>query len=542
MSGVEVVGIVLGVLPLLIKAVEEYEKGLGPLRTLCWPSKYRLELQRLDRQLHTQRALFEMSLKVLLASTVPGVEIDELMRATEASWSTPKTKAKLRGAIPAGCLIVIEDMANTLKQLQSILQKSRLKFSLSKQKCDGLMKDLRRYNLDIQGFASHRMGLERGSPIIQEDFPSGMLKWDRLRRLRLLVSDLYSAIEQSSRSQSGSCHVVHLYIEIQDTTEDPKCRLLLAQTLSLASSDTPPQWSMREVFATVADKEGPQRSEQEAENSCTTLKCLVEAKAGSQLYIAGFTHRFRVQAQGEPETAKMKAQNIINLSYILNKPSILGAGLARRWHRWQRAQIAVSLAHAVLQLHKSPWLESTWNSGDIEITGDDANESNEASWYLSISRRFDSTPSDLEFSQSSDAQPSKESVTAERSTSIVPIGPRVRNRDLYNLGIVLTELAFNTALRQKREESDAEGVINPDAEAWIDHNTVCRLLENELVWEMGPEYASVVRRCIHGFDTDSHDLKHLRFHNMVYTGIFVPLVRDMTLRGPNGRDLEPKVY
>lgn len=555
MSGIEVIGIVLGVLPLLIKAVEEYEKGLGPLGMLCWPSKYRQELQRLDRQLRTQRDLFEMSLRVLLSSTIDDFTASRLITgATEASWNTPKMKATLGEAVPAGCLIVIEDMANTLKQFHIVLQEPKLKFSFNQQKRDDLMKDLRRYNSDLQGFASHQMGLDRGLPIRRVTVPRGGLSQNRLRRVRLLASDLYSAIEHCSRSQSDSCHVANLYVEIQDTMEDPQCHLLLAQMLPSSSNNAPPQWSMREVVATVADTKAPQLIEQETESHCTTLEGLMEAKAGSQLFIAGSTHGFQVQTKGELKTANMKAQNIYHLSHILDKPDILATGLARRWHRWQRAQIAVSLAHAVLQLHKSPWLESSWNSGDIQISCDEANKSYAASWSPSISRPFHLVSNNLEPTQPSAAQPSKESIIAAESMSIIPIraqrqtlvskrqgGPRVRNRDLYSLGIILVELAFNTALRQKREESDYDDTHGPDADAWIDHNTVCRLLENELVWEMGPQYASVVRRCIHGFDTDTHDLENPTFHDMVYSGIFSLLQRDMILRGPSERYLTQKV-
>lgn len=561
MSGIEVIGIVLAVLPLLIKAVEEYEKGLGPLGMLWWPSKYRQELRRLDRQLRTQRDLFENSLRVLLSSTIDQNTIVKLLaRATEASWSTPKMKVTLGDALPAGCLIVIEDMATTLKQFHVVLQEPKLKFSFSKRKRDDLMKDLRRYNSDLQGFVSHKAGLDRSGPFllgqgINFHAPEGRFSQDRLRRVRLLASDLYDAIDQSSRSQSGSCHIVNLYIEIQDGMEDPQCRLLLAEMLPSSSSDTPPQWLMREVVATLADAKMSRLLEQEMESDCTTLQHLMKAKADSQLFIAGSTHRFRIQVKGEPKIADMKTQTIYHLSHVLDKSDILAHGLARRWHRWQRAQIAHSLAHAVLQLHQSPWLKPTWNSGDFLITGENVNKSAEPSWSLSISRPFNIVSNHVEPSRPFAAQPSKEFFSSAESMSTIAIstqtqslvsrrqsGPRVRHRDLYNLGVILVELAFNTALRNKREESDYDDVPPQGADAWIDHNIVCRLLENELVWEMGPRYADAVRRCIHGFDTDSHDLDNARFHELVFRGILVVLKDDMITRGPNGRHLEHKLY
>lgn len=549
MSGIEVIGIVLGILPILIKAVEGYEKGLGPLGVLFWPSKYRLELRRLDRQLRTQRDLFESSLKVLLSPVIDETTFSKvLVGANETSWS-PATKAMLEGVLSAGCLIVIEDMGNTVKQLQIVLQGPKLKFSFTQQKRDGLVNDLRRYNSDLQGFASHRIGRDSVLPMRERAVQEPRLRQDRLRRVRLIASDLYTAIEQSSQSQTRSCHVVNLYIEIQDTVEEYlQCRLLLAQMLSSPSRDSLPQWSMREVIAKVEDREMSQPVKQEMQSQCTTLEGLIEAKADSRLFIEGLIHRFQVQAVGQPKYSDMKAQNIYHLSHLLDKSDILATELARRWYRWQRSQIAVTLAYTVLQLYKSPWLEFTWSSGDIQIMGDASNQSYEASWYPSISRPFPSIPDNLEPSQPFAGQSSKESIIAAESMSLIPIstqrkssasrkqgGPRVRNRDLYNLGIVLVELAFNTTLRQKREKSDYDDPHAPGADVWTDHNTACRLLENELVWEMGPAYASVVRRCIYGFDIDTHDFENPRFHNMVCTGVLEPLKKDLMLRGPSGR-------
>ena len=558
MSGIEVIGIVLEVLPLLVRAMEEYEKGLAPLGTLRWPSKYRQELRRLERQLRIQRDLFETSLMLLLSSTIGQFTAFKLVTgATEASWSTRKMKATLGEALPPGCLIVIENMANNLKQLLLLLQEPKLKFTFTKQKRDDLVQDLRRYNSDLQGFVARKVELDRGNPYGGDllSLPKGRLSLDRLRRARLLASDLYRAIEQSGRSQPSSCHVVSLYIEIHHETENPQCRLLLAQMLSSSRSDAPPQWLMREVIATVADAKMPHLSEQGAESVCTTLEHLIEAKSDSHFFIVGSTHRFRIQAKGELKTADMKTQNIYHLSHILDEPDILAEGSSRRWHRSQRAQIALSLAHAVLQLYQSPWLKSTWNSGDILITGDDTNKMNEAHWYPSISEPFNWVSNKPEAPQPFAGQPSKEFVIKAESTSPIPIsaqrqtpalgsqgGPQVRNQDLYNLGIILIELAFNTPLRQKREDSDYDDIHPRGADAWIDHNTVCRLLENELVWEMGPEYAIAVRRCIHGFDEHTHDLENPVFHNMVCSGILEHLKVDMILRTPTGRYLGQKLY
>jgi hypothetical protein len=579
MSGLEVVGVVLGALPLLIKAVQEYEKGLGPLGMLVWPSKYRQELQRLNRQLRTQRDLFESSLKVLLTPAIDEVTFAHLLEefnepnwrinkmkagliedrrllrqreffesslkvlltpaidearfsdppvgAKVTRWHTPDMKEKLERAVPEGCLFVIEDMADTVKELQDVLRKPRVEFSFTRPRREKLMNDLRRCNSDLQGFASQKIGVDRASPIKAQSAQEPRLSLDRLRKVRPIAWDLYSALQQSILSQESSCHVVSLYVEIEDSSAGSPYRLLLAHMRSSQLSGKPPQWLTREVTAKVADKKPPH--EANAEGLCNTIDQLMEAKADSQLHIPGSIHLFQLQAIAEPKTSDLKGQNIYHLSYVLERPEVLASELAHGWYRWQRAQVAVILAHAMLHLHTSPWLESTWSSKDIQIIGNGSKKVYEAIWYPFISRPF----------------LGKESVIAAESMTLVPLskqrkpenqrGPRVRNRDLYNLGIILVELAFNTTLRQKRQKQDENNTPESDADAWIDHNTACRLLENELVWEMGPDYANIVRRCIYGFDIDTHDLENPRFHNVVCKGVMEPLKLDLILRSPNGR-------
>jgi hypothetical protein len=592
MSGLEVIGVVLGALPLLIMAVQEYEKALGPLGMLVWPSKYRQELQRLNRQLRTQRDLFESSLKVLLTPAIdeatfahllnaPNCRINKMkagliedrrllpqrelfesslkvlltpaidearfsdlpVGAKETGWLTHEMKEKLERLVPMGCLFVIEDMADIVRKLQDVLRKPKVEFSFTRPRREKLMNDLRRCNSDLQGFASQKIGIGRASPTEAQSAQESRLSLDRFSRIRSITWDLYSALQQSIWFQQSSCHVVGLYIEIEDSSAGSRYRLLLAHMRSSQLSGKPPQWLTREVTVKLADKN--LSHEAKTEGHCNTIDQLMEAKADSQLYVLGSTHLFQLQATAEPKTSDLRGQNIYHLSHVLERSEVLASELAHGWHRWQRAQVAVILAHAMLHLHKSPWLEATWNSGDIQLMGNVSKKVYEPIWYPLISRPFLLHSASQEPLQPLAAGTSKESVIAAESMSLVPIskqrktenqsGPRVRNRDLYNLGIILVELAFNTTLRQKRQKQDEDNTPESDADAWIDHNTACRLLENELVWEMGPDYANIVRRCIYGFDIDTHDLENPRFHNVVCKGVLEPLKKDMILRSPNGR-------
>jgi hypothetical protein len=69
MSGVEVAGLVLGALPLVIAALEEYKRGLKPLRRLFGA---KLELESLMRRLRNERFLFRTNLRIIIRSARPG--------------------------------------------------------------------------------------------------------------------------------------------------------------------------------------------------------------------------------------------------------------------------------------------------------------------------------------------------------------------------------------------------------------------------------------------------------------------------------------
>jgi hypothetical protein len=69
MSGIEVAGIVLAVLPLVISALEDYKRGLKPLKRLALT--WRLELQNLTRCLREQKYFFRINLRRLVIAAAP---------------------------------------------------------------------------------------------------------------------------------------------------------------------------------------------------------------------------------------------------------------------------------------------------------------------------------------------------------------------------------------------------------------------------------------------------------------------------------------
>lgn len=76
MSGVEVLGLVLGILPLIISAIEHYEDILRPI------NRYRRFLTKAARfhdELETERTVFEAECQLLLGSAVADLEVAKSM-------------------------------------------------------------------------------------------------------------------------------------------------------------------------------------------------------------------------------------------------------------------------------------------------------------------------------------------------------------------------------------------------------------------------------------------------------------------------------
>ena len=77
MSGFEIAGVVLGVLPLIISAIEDYEKIVDPVVTF---RKYSKALQTFTTELNVQRDIFQNECIWLLSRFVDGHELEAMLQ------------------------------------------------------------------------------------------------------------------------------------------------------------------------------------------------------------------------------------------------------------------------------------------------------------------------------------------------------------------------------------------------------------------------------------------------------------------------------
>jgi hypothetical protein len=143
---------------------------------------------------------------------------------------------------------------------------------------------------------------------------------------------------------------------------------------------------------------------------------------------------------------------------------------------FDRVRLARLLATAVLRFHATPWLEYTLCSTDIFLYSVESNVINTISIrnevYLKTSIK------------GMDCAPLEKSAPLSR--------PLVRNPDIFALGVLLLELAFEAPLHSLQKPTDVDSHEDQNTDYYIAdrvRRTVSRML--------GPRYADLVRKCIH---------------------------------------------
>ena len=127
MSGVEVVGILLGVLPLLISAAENYKKTTS--RPFQRWKDFNSELEKFQANLQCQECIFRNECQILLSS-VTGWQPEESEKKFDlgsgVQWSTYNLNLKFEkylGKASKPVFEVIKQIDETLSSIESKCQK-----------------------------------------------------------------------------------------------------------------------------------------------------------------------------------------------------------------------------------------------------------------------------------------------------------------------------------------------------------------------------------------------------------------------------------
>ncbi|RAH61706.1 hypothetical protein BO85DRAFT_483731 [Aspergillus piperis CBS 112811] len=158
------------------------------------------------------------------------------------------------------------------------------------------------------------------------------------------------------------------------------------------------------------------------------------------------------------------------------------------FYEWDRVNIAALVALSVVSLHNSNWLDSSFSSNQVFFT------------------------------------------LFNDNTTGPPATFGIRNRALYNLGIMLLELVLNESLSSLRVPDLGGALETEDQVAWR--------LEREVCGKAGPVWADVVSKCLHCPFMGNSQLYDDSFASAVYMNIVQPLLGMVDLLdGRLGRSL-----
>lgn len=127
MSGFEVLGVVLGTIPLVISALEHYQQGLHTIRR--WHS-YEAELQSLKRRLGIEKAIFVNTCEQLLSGIVCSVDHEKLI---EEPFGELWAKPEIIDQVVLRLDHVFEPFRETLVAMNTALGEIKAKLGLDEQ-------------------------------------------------------------------------------------------------------------------------------------------------------------------------------------------------------------------------------------------------------------------------------------------------------------------------------------------------------------------------------------------------------------------------
>ena len=185
----------------------------------------------------------------------------------------------------------------------------------------------------------------------------------------------------------------------------------------------------------------------------------------------------------------------------------------------QRLTIAVTLAHAILQLHKSPWLSESWSKKDIYFFTHGIDRYRRPVIDHPYVSRFFEPQIQLNLNA-----PSVKNA-ADYSTSLII------NKSLFALGIVLIELCLNKSFEDLCAEARGLGALAPDEPlSTAETYSVATNLVEAVYEEQGMQYGYVVQRCLKcefGVQDSKKQLDNDAFRALVYEGVLAPLEDDL---------------
>ncbi|KAI1317443.1 hypothetical protein F5Y16DRAFT_392755 [Xylariaceae sp. FL0255] len=125
MSGIEVVGLVLGIIPLVISALEHYHDGSSAAST--WRRHARV-IQSLTRNLRTEHGKMYNTCETLLSGIVPATRLEPMLQEPFGpSWRDQETSRRIEERLDH----MYSAFEETVKEMNSIIKELKLNLGIS---------------------------------------------------------------------------------------------------------------------------------------------------------------------------------------------------------------------------------------------------------------------------------------------------------------------------------------------------------------------------------------------------------------------------
>ncbi|KAF1918319.1 hypothetical protein BDU57DRAFT_194788 [Ampelomyces quisqualis] len=566
MSGLEVAGVVLGSLPLVISALENYAQGIATAKRY-W--RYKSELRSFILQINTERGIFVNTLEQLLGGIVRIEHMsDFLSNPGGEAWKDARVDLELKKRLRGAYEVYLGNVRGMQQSLSKMMVKlalgsdgkpqftdpnlfkqeyKRLKFSLSKSEYSEQLGDLRNHNQALTRLTKQSLELEPARTNAQ------VRACPNFNALQQYARSLFHTLKSSLCCDCES-HAVKLRLEnrcgrINDEEEDllksthfrviftnssaanaptrawreadirwiaekPQCALL--------SSSTNASYSIAKATRTV--RFGHVKTQAMIGNTTVTVteqQGTVATEAGPVHIanlcqtIARLQSRRRVVCAGYMVDSLKRKHGIYPLdapvcptgqqdwtAYTLRQVLTRRAGSVGRFTQHDKYKVAVDLASSVLQLYKTPWLSDDWTDNDVYFVHRPGAVSSILYEHAFIYRKFSST-----VSPTLATQPPNQRV--------------IRNQTLFSLGVTLIEVLYGKPIEELQTANDLDCEHTPGA-VWC---TAERLInEEEIYLEAGQLYSDAVRRCIRcDFNQKKTSLDDDEFQRAVYEGVVAPL-------------------
>ncbi|KAJ9606761.1 hypothetical protein H2200_008770 [Cladophialophora chaetospira] len=470
MSGVEIVGLILGVLPLFIAAAEHFQGNTSSRRAI----KDGLFADRYKVKLTTHRTLLNLYIKAVVGRTSlsPSTQAQLVDDPSSDLWQ----RADVAKAISEELGDAYPLFRELLKRICAALAKHISTNQTEKLSEDNILDLLRGISLEddqsspklldrikLSFKSSERKAilaeLEECNSTLEKlsraaDRAKAFEKNQQTRRAHLTFSRrdeaerLFEILRKACKCQNLPPRDVGLRLQVHhhrsDESLESNFQVLLLDSksticevsarMSKSKDVEPPKKKVRVQAFTTSSADAAKKLQikhmRVLGDICTEAKLATAKDCAVHLYVDDKEKIYTQHRKGQ--FVQSGSQQLVSLTDVMSRLKLYDH---KRWLQREKSILAVTLAYSMLQLHESPWLRSQWNSDTISFL-DESDTSSCANEQFKLRRPF------------TRSQVSATSTAASNISMTNPATPKPprRNVHLHALGVVLLELYLNRSI------------------------------------------------------------------------------------------------